>query len=41
LLPQGIVLFHHSIRGALEVFTPEAAALLLLLPCLLLPQGIM
>jgi zinc finger-like protein len=27
LLPQGIVLFHHSIRGALEVFTAEAAAL--------------
>jgi hypothetical protein len=27
LLHQGIVLFHHSIRGALEVFTYEAAAL--------------
>jgi hypothetical protein len=27
LLPQGIVLFHHSIRGALEVFTAEAVAL--------------
>lgn len=24
---QGIVLFHHSIRGALEVFASEAAAL--------------
>ena len=27
LLVQGIVLFHHSIRGALEVFASEAAAL--------------
>jgi hypothetical protein len=27
LLRQAIVLFHHSIRGAMEVFASEAAAL--------------